>query len=426
MYSETSQLNDTQVYPDVESESIDKTLSILVVTGIVTEWLAWVIVAHTTGVASADIFAEPRSKPFVYYILHAAGMFSVLGAGLLAFFRGYYQGLGTISRAAFWVLVCTSITWALVAYDLDDYISWQAMGSTGPFIWLTGVLVFAGMDRSIWKVLEPVIEIISYLTAALALFTIITTFGNLDERWFSAPVQYMVVLMWFGGWTFLTAGDSRGLRLFIRCVPFLVFVLTAIVTRTRSWFLMSILLLVVNLFFLKSEKSEDIDNRGRRLVSFIAVGTMVLIIGYFLKDTLFVAFDAFLERGLEDTRTEQYSEFFSQVSVSDLLLGRGPQGTWFWQGDDYQFFDNAYLWMAFIGGLPTLISYTILVIVPGLRAYFLGARGNDAAAAVLLILWGFACAGISTYISPSLSPYAYLIYLMAGRCLGFIAESNDA
>ncbi len=425
MYGQTSQIYDIPDLSTVERSFTDRLVSGLVITGIVGAWLAWVIVAYSTGASPDESFFGPRSKPFVYYIFHAAGIFSVLAAGILAFFKGHYRRLGGITRAAFWFLVITSVTWSLIAYDLDDYLSWQALGSTGPLVWLTSVLIFAGMDRSVWKSLEPVIEVIAYITAVLALFTIVTTYGNLDERWFSAPVQYMVLLIWFGGWTFITAGSRGGWRLFLRCVPFIVFVFTAIVTRTRSWFLMSILLFIVTLFCSRHEEQMEMENRRRRLKVFIAVGVVFLIAGVLLQDPLLHALDAFSERALDDTRSEQYVEFFSQVPLSDLVLGRGPNGTWFWQGEYYQFFDNAYLWMAFIGGLPTLLAYFILVIVPGVRAYVRGASGRDAAAAALIILWGLACSGFSTYISPSLSPYSYLVYLMAGRCLGYLAEKEN-
>ena len=128
----------------------------------------------------------------------------------------------------------------------------------------------------------------------------------------------------------------------------------------------------------------------------------------------------------EDTRTEQYEEFFAQVPLSDLILGRGPNGVWYFAGNEYQYFDNSFLWMAFLGGLPLLISYLVLIIVPGFRAFFRGAKDDDAAASALLILWAIACLGVSTYSHPSLTPYSYFLCLLAGRCHGYLAEAREA
>ena len=73
--------------------------------------------------------------------------------------------------------------------------------------------------------------------------------------------------------------------------------------------------------------------------------------------------------------------------------------------------------MAFIGGLPILVSYCVLVIRPGLVALL--RRRNDwqtAASAKLLFIWTLALGGLGVYCSPSLNAYSYLILLMAGSC----------
>lgn len=207
----------------------------LVVAGMICSWCAAVIVAQSTDPLPPTGLVEPRSKPFIYYIFHGLGIASVLSAGALAALKGGFKRVSTGTLLAFWVLVITAVTWALIAYTLEDYLSWAALGATGPMVWLSCVLLFAGMERSLWNSLESVVRVLAYLTALLALVSIVQNYDYLTERWLSAPVQYMVLLMWVGGWTYLTSWEATGWRLYLRFFPFVVFVLATVTTQTRSW-----------------------------------------------------------------------------------------------------------------------------------------------------------------------------------------------
>jgi len=401
----------------------------LVIIGMVSSWCAAVLVAQSTDSTPPTTLVEPRSKSFIYYIMHALGISSVLAAGALAAVKGGCKKLGTGTLVAFWVLQVTAVTWALVSYTLEDYLSWTALGATGPVVWLSCVLIFAGMERTLWKHLERVIRILAYLTAILALVSIVQNYQYLTERWLSAPVQYMVLLMWIGGYTFITSWEASGWRLYLRYFPFAVFVLATVTTQTRSWFLMSAFL-----FFARILVNRSTGRRGTVTPNVLAATGTFISFGVFLaivyQGPLLDAYARFMHRALDDSRTEQYVQFFSQKSFSDLILGGGPTATWnFGWGEEfenYQNFDNTYLWMAFLGGIPLMLSYTIVIILPGMRAAFRGAQKNDAAAAMLLILWALSCTGFSTYANPSLTPYSYFLCLLSGRCLGFLSEQHRA
>jgi hypothetical protein len=421
-----------QEAPETDCESNCRSRGIikfLVLSALICSWCAAVLFAQTTDVVPPNGFVPPRSKPSVYYLLHALGILSALSAGAIAAWTEGYKRCTAATRKAFWVLEITAVAWGVVAYGVDDYLSWQALGATGPVVWLSCLLVFAGMERELWKAVGQVIRILAYLTGVLALFSIASSYHYLTERWLSAPVQYMVLLMWFGGWTFLTSWECTGWRLYLRYFPYLVFVIGTVVTQTRSWFLMSIFLLIARLLVLKSAGRD-----GRALIRNVISAACILLPACFLlamiyQEPLLDAYARFAERATEDTRSEQYVMFFSQISLPDLILGGGPKATWdFGSGHDfeqYQFFDNVYLWMAFLGGLPLMLSYMALVIVPGVRAAARGVKKDDAAAATLLVLWGLACAGFSTYVMPSLSPYSYFLCLLAGRCHAVLEEGEQ-
>jgi len=407
--------NDAVVEEDFGQNKYDGIITLLVSIGLIASWSATIMLAMIIGANVDDVSFEPQSKPVLYYFFHGGSIVAIIGAGVIAAITGQYERLSKSARIAFWVLQATGITWAIIAYDLKDYLSWKAFGATGPIVWLSCILIFAGMNRAIWKKLDRLINLISYMTAVLALYAM-AKYRVIEIRSESGPVMYVVILAWFAGWSLLTSGKAYGWRLWLRTFPFVAFTVTAIFTQTRSWVLMAILLLVTLLVVNAPSRLEDENKRFVRSKVLIALAFIVLVTGLLFQNELVRSFGMLQERLHEDTRTGQYTEFFSQVPVSDLILGRGPTGTWFFGDTDYQFFDNAFLWIAFIGGLPILISYIVLIIVPGVRVFFGGAKGNDAAASVLLILWGIACLGVSTYSHPSLTPYSYFLCLL-GRTL---------
>jgi hypothetical protein len=189
------------------------------------------------------------------------------------------------------------------------------------------------------------------------------------------------------------------------------------------------LVLFFAMLYIKNTTRDNESIDSHKIIAPICMATALLITVYLcFQEPVNEAINRLFGRVFVDSRSGQYDVFFSQVSFSHLILGGGPNASWqFGTADayrEYQYFDNAFLWMAFIGGLPLMCSYLIVIIFPGIRLLFRGVAGNTAAAAILIALWGVACTGISTYTNPSLTPYSYLICLLAGRCLGALAEAR--
>ncbi|GFO64860.1 hypothetical protein M1B72_04880 [Geomonas paludis] len=406
------------------SGSAGTLVPLLSAAGLLGAWGAWVVTAQSIGTTAGEGVVGPGEKSALYYLAHGLGLLCALAAGTIAAVNGQYRRLDPTTRYAFWILQLTALLWALASYGLADYTSFKAFGATGPFVWFSTVLVFAGMDRRVWPIVDKVVFGASMISACLATVSIATTHRDITQRWLSTPVYYMVLLMWYGGWTLFSFTRHQKLNHFWRFIPYVVFICLAVFTKTRSWFLMSFFLLMSFFWLNKPAAGKARSFLAHRLKSLLVLLVALSILGFFLQDLLLGAFTDFQDRALQDTRSGQYVDFFADVPLSDLVLGRGPNGTWDWNGKDYQYFDNAVLWMAFIGGVPTALSYLALIILPGLRC--LGSEALEInAAAVLLLLWGLACIGFSTYSNPSLTPYSYLLCLLSGRCLGFLAERRD-
>jgi len=289
-------------------------------------------------------------------------------------------------------------------------------------VWFTLVFVIAGVDRAIWNYIDPVIRLLAYLSAALALRALMFSEYRY-YRGYSKYIMYTMLLVWLGGWALLTATRLRGRRLLGRVALFLVMVFMAICCQSRSWIILCCLLGVLFVLLRSRDQGSALSGIRTLIIGGAAAAAAAALVYAAIPHTLSNSVNGVVARIHEDTRTGQYRQFFSVVPVTDLLLGKGPKGTWYWKDlGEYQFFDNGYLWMLFVGGIPTLVCYVAIVVWPAMRSFYYQPRGADAAAMYLVLLWALALTGLSTFTLPSVGITSYLVSLWAGRCHLLLAE----
>jgi len=391
----------------------------LAAVGLAASWVAAVALAESAG---PDFVINFEVRPPLFHPAHGLALLSVTAAGMLAALRGRFRLLTIEGRIALVVSVAGAAVWAASSYTLEELLSPVIFGATGPFVWFTLVFVLVGTEHRVWVVIDPVIRLLAYATSGLALWTLVHSASSTYVAGFTKHTQYSILLMWLGGWTLLSATRLRGWRLVARATPFVVLILTAIYSQARSWTILALLLGATFVFLRAREQGSTLG--GARTVVMICV--LAVVAGAIASRTILSGtIEGFANRFDDDTRSMQYLDFFSVVPVSDLLLGRGPKGTWYWYGvGDYQYFDNGLLWMLFVGGVPTLLSYVAIVVWPAIRAFRKNLRGQDAAAVCLVLFWGVALTGFSTYTLPSVAISSYLVSLWAGRCYLILAESD--
>jgi hypothetical protein len=380
-------------------------------------WLATIITAEATG---PDFLIDYSARPLSYYLAHAASLLAVMLAGGLAVWRGRLRAIRGSVRVALFVLIAVAVIWAAVSYEAEELLSTTLVGATGPFVWLTLIFVLVGTDRRVWRVLDPVIVALAYATSILTVRILVDTGVSTYFLGYSKHTAYCILLMWFGGWALLNAVRLRGWRLALRATPAVLMFLTAALVQSRSWTLLSLLLCLTFLFLRGRQEGSTL--KGLRNV--VAAAALLVVVWVGISQVR-SALEGVSSRFDADTRTVQYYDFFSVVPLTDLILGRGPTGTWYWYGiGDYQYFDNGFLWMLFIGGAPTLIAYVVIVLFPAFAALRAHPMGGDVAAVCLVMFWGLALAGLSTYSLPSVGVGSYVLSLYAGRCHLILAEAE--
>jgi len=392
-------------------------------TGMVGAWLAAVVFAEGVGatIDAAGRAVMSQDKSMVYYLLHGGALVSVLVAGGLGAINGGYARLDRVGRLALWTLIFASILWTLVAYEWNEILSPAVLGATGPFVWFSTLLLFAGMEPEVWPRLRRLIDALIVATAILAVRSLVRADSHSDAGVYTAN-QYFCLLFWYGGWRCLAREYGSRAWIVVDASVLALLTVLALWLQRRSWIIDTGLLVGLYMMSVSKRTEKTGQSRSANLLATTAIVVPIVVVLLVALPTAREALAGLLDRLGEDTRSEQYRLFFAQIRPEDLILGLGPKASYYYgpSNPEYQYFDNGYLWMAFIGGLPILVSYCLLVVRPGLAVFFRRAEKDSAVAASgsLLLIWMFVLGGVGVFSCPSLTAYSYFICLTAGLCYG--------
>jgi hypothetical protein len=369
--------------------------------------------------ANTEDFVPPTYMRITVY----TGLIAGILAGIMYMFSGGWAKVGLGTRVAFAVMIFWMLIHSIVAFWEVPPRPSELRGAKGLLLWVSCLVLFAGTDRNAWKIVTRLIYVMSYITAGIVLLNILRF-----QQFFSVGqaqkffLGYFGILLWTAPWILLSVKDANisPSRLMFLAFPFAVLVLAVLQGTGRSWL---IIIMIYSAVMLTKFRRLF---RARRLAY---IGTIICILlciagiaAYAAVDQLSSSLSLLSERLLVDTRSDQYVQFLSQVSVSDLLIGKGPRATWRWGTRDYAWIDGAYTLMAFNGGLLLVISYVIIMVLPAWRVLRKKPSWDYAAPAVVLLIWALALTGLSTFTLPTVSAGHYILCIYAGRCLSYLHE----
>jgi hypothetical protein len=215
---------------------------------------------------------------------------------------------------------------------------------------------------------------------------------------------------------------------YISIFPLLLIFISSILTATRSWILVSLFYFVIIIYIYIKDTNRPATKMARICFS------IALII--FSGSLLFIFFEPQIQSGsnilssrvFTDTRTWQLQQFFSDVSLHDLLYGTGPRGTWRMGYREYGYVDGVYFFLLFLGGAPLLLSYLYLTTYPAIRItfskYAFKLRPIFFSCTILVLMWCVVLSGIGTYTIPELKVNHYIVLLCAGQCWRMFYENR--
>lgn len=357
-------------------------------------------------------------SPFTWrfaWLLRFVGITSVLSAGLLACLQGGIGWLGRRTQFISGIYFVSAFIWFLVgfmSFAKRDLVT----ESSSPLVWFICLGVTAGTRTVISRYLGKIAGIAAWLLFPLMLYSLskIPTYGRFERV--NPQVMYLSLLLWFACYHLLSTPGAAWLPKAARSIPLMACCVVAVFNQGRGWIIqcvLTLLLLLVRPLFLR-----EVNAVSKSLKNGILAAMAVLAVFILLIQLQPLAIQGLIARGGEDTRTDQYEQFFSQVGLLKLVIGSGPNGSYAFEGysTNYDSFDNQYIWMLLKGGFAIALGYIVLVIVPAFRLFFRARNESDYAAAATLILWSLALAGLSTYNSIGFLAQNYFIVLLAGYC----------
>jgi hypothetical protein len=354
------------------------------------------------------------------------GLIAGILAGMMYLFSGGWAKVNIGTRVAFAVMIFWMLIHSIVAY-------WEVLprpselrGAKGLFLWVSCLVLFAGTDRNAWRITTRLVYVVAYVTAGIVLLNILRfqRFSSVHQaQWFFKG--YLGILLWTAPWVLLSVKDANisPARLLFLAFPFAVLVLSVLQGTGRSWLIIIMIYSAVLLIkFVRLFRTRSLAYLGTVVCILLCIAG---IAAYTAIDQLSSSFSLLAERFWTDTRTNQYVQFLSQVSVSDLIIGKGPRATWNWGGREYAWIDGAYTVMAFNGGLLLVISYIVIMVLPAWRVLRRRPPWEYAAPAVVLLIWALALTGLSTFTVPAVSIGHYILCIYAGRCHSYLHSRRN-
>lgn len=403
-------------------------LAILVMLAITFSWFGQVMDWYGSRLVEIPVrggihYTIPKSNSRFATGLGYLGLGTFIMAGCFAAMRTRHSKVSRAVPIFLTVAISYAGMWVVMGFAPSEYI--YAFGFFGPLYFMMCLGVYAGFDESLWRYLRPLVIFLSYYAIFLSVYytTRLSVTGIIEGD--NPMNQNLQTAFWYGiaayGITEVRDWKTRILAF----IPVALCIPVGILIASRSWSLLGVLGV---LFILKEVMRDNFRMSTAKsvllgLIVVLALGVGIWVLSIYMPDR----FEQFGGRLTEDTRSSQYSQFFSQVTVPNLVTGLGPKATYTFNDHlDYGYIDNQFLFVLFKFGSPVLIGYFVVIILPGLLWNFRASTSSERFVGIFFVFWTLACLGLATFHGIYLNPQNAMVILMGGRCWRWLSEKGDA
>ena len=392
----------------------------LVVVGLAASLLATVAMQGTRAAQATtgiweDVAEAPR--PALYYAAHAIRIIALTGAGLLAF---AVRGRRVSSWLSAWLgaFIVAGLLCAVRGMDAADFLSTRIFGTTGPWLAVASLLLFASARADVLPALGRAFDLLAWTLTGLVAWEALHLRSFLRQETVAALSGYLNALYFPAAWLLLRPHAAGSPSRHLRWVPTLAYAAGSVLVQTRLNLVMLALLVLADVWIAARRAGRPVA----RVLEVAGVAAAAVGVAAWLAEGTRAArifelsFLGLAERLGEDSRTGQLAAFFTDVPAADLLLGRGARATWNWPGMSPRWAggtDVGYLSLLFFGGIPLLASWCAVHLAPPLRVLRADDHGARLACAAVALLWG---ARMLSSSFPSLSLDYEVVLLCVGAC----------
>jgi hypothetical protein len=290
---------------------------------------------------------------------------------------------------------------------IDDITGLMDTKGVGP--WIVFGLIFVGFDDNRYRLFKKFLVVSVVVISMYVIYSLIFNgIGLYRGQTLARYRVYATNLVWITPFVFLILKNNRKLRV-VRIFAIFIGISSALITITRSFLIIYFLVLVFDFFYTK-----------KKLI-FVLGGVIVGILFIYMLfniESYSTSFDLLLKRGIEDTRTNQIIEFLRQLNFLDIIVGKGFNATYYFEGMAYSSLDNQWLKLIWWAGLIPAIMYFYLTAYIPFKLFIKKNQDYETRVeAFILILWTLACAGLAIYTTMEVEFFFFIICVIQGRLL---------
>lgn len=398
------------IYIKIELKSC--LLNIIILLLLYIQFFSYTGVSYTLVSGSSHAFQQiPRSLS-LFFLLKILVIIALIILGFTILKR---KSLNKLLMISIFALVASSIFWSintLLNIGLKRYVYETSI----PYIYLITLSFIIGVDEKLFLKIKrnsKYIVIFSFAYSIISLFFFIQNHpqGILGN---STSLMFFIQGFWF---LYLYAYKNQN-RIFTNLL-IAVAITIAILLNTRSFLIQSLILFVFYNYYLIDKKK-----RMKFLKTLILVVIISTISFWVVSQIAPQLLEYFMAKGINDTRSFQYKDFFRNIDFSTLLFGKGYEFQYYSSkmGGMYSYIDNGCLFLLFRYGISILLPYITLLIVP-IRLSRKKISFEDRFLIIIIIVWFSAISGLSVYNLITLDLQNMVPLIVAGR-LYMISKNN--
>ena len=285
----------------------------------------------------------------------------------------------------------------------------QFMDSRGIGTWVCLGLIFTSYDDKRFVFFKK------FLFFSIIFITILT-FYNLTQfgigLWRGQALSkyqvYTVNFVWIAPYVFLILKHNKKLK-WLRILSITMGIVLALITQTRSFLLIYVITIAFDFFNTKNKATYTM------LIGIGFIGFAYLVLNTKMLST---SFELLLNRGVENTRTEQLTVFISQLNFLEIITGGGFFASYRIGGEQWYHVDNQWLYLLWWGGIIPVITYFYLCAIVPIKLIFKGGMDYETKVeCFVLIIWVLALSGLAIFTTMSVDFFFFTISIILGRVL---------
>ncbi len=274
--------------------------------------------------------------------------------------------------------------------------------------------VYLGYDEESWYRIKKVIPFLAmvYMFLSFGYVMYIRMNGMWHQQTNQAPywMTYSTAIWLLAYLAFcfenIKRKDSNRLLLLLVMNAFIV-----AFTISRGWLIQTIFLMTM---FIISSSASKVSKRRLVLLLIIILG----IGTYILRQDIALYLTSYITKfQTAASRESQYASFFSQVSLTDLIVGKGEYASYTYRDvQNYIYIDNSYLYYAFHFGAVYALIILGMELFEAIKVLRNSKDIQDRKIGLILFMWIAALSGASVFCAGyEVSLRVLFIMILIGR-----------